>query len=110
MAARSTDPQVQLLQALADPTRLEIVRELSRMGGVCACDFTQCCTVAQPTISHHLKVLREAGVVTAERRGNQIYYSLSPDLPARFAAIGTGLSGLVTLGSSSFAVAPAQIS
>jgi ArsR family transcriptional regulator len=98
---RSTDPQVQLLQALADPTRLEIVRELARSEGVCACDFTDCCNVAQPTISHHLKVLREAGVVTAERRGNQIYYSLAEDLPRRFASIVASLSGLVTLGSGS---------
>ncbi|MFN2483678.1 MAG: ArsR/SmtB family transcription factor [Candidatus Limnocylindria bacterium] len=102
---RSSDPQVQLLQALADPTRLEIVRELARNDGVCACDFTDCCSVAQPTISHHLKVLREAGVVTTERRGNQIYYSLSKDLPDRFASVGASLSGLVTLGS-----VPAQTS
>ena len=95
---RSTDPQVQLLQALADPTRLEIVRQLGSQGGVCACDFTECCDVAQPTISHHLKVLREAGVVSSERRGNQIYYSLAPDFPKRFAAIGSSVAGLIPLG------------
>ena len=94
---RSTDPSVQLLQALADPTRLEIVRQLGAEGAVCACDFTECCGVAQPTISHHLRVLREAGVVRGDRRGNQIYYSLAPDFRERFAAIGASLAGLVTL-------------
>ena len=94
---KSTDPQVQLLHALADPTRLEIVRQLGSQGATCACDFTDCCGVAQPTISHHLKVLREAGVVVSERRGNQIYCSLSPEFPRRFAAIGASLAGLVPL-------------
>ncbi|MDQ3881157.1 MAG: metalloregulator ArsR/SmtB family transcription factor [Chloroflexota bacterium] len=97
---RSSDSQVQLLQALADPTRLEIVRQLARSDVVCACDFTDCCGVSQPTVSHHLKVLREAGVVTGERRGNQIYYALSPDLPDRFASIGASLQGLVSLGAA----------
>ena len=66
---RSTDPDVQLLSALADPVRLSIVRQLAVAADVCACDFTECCTVSQPTISHHLKVLREAGVVVSERQG-----------------------------------------
>jgi len=96
-AMKNVDPQVQLLQALADPTRLEIVRQLGRENAVCACDFTECCAVAQPTISHHLKVLREAGIVTSERRGTNIYYELAPDFPARFAAIGAGLNGLVSI-------------
>lgn len=97
---RNADPQVQLLQALADPTRLEIVRQLAREACVCACDFTDCCGVSQPTISHHLKVLREAGVVTTERRGTNIYYELAPDFRNRFAAIGATLSGLVSVGAA----------
>jgi DNA-binding transcriptional ArsR family regulator len=90
------DPNVRLLQALADPVRLEIVRQLA--GGsasVCACDFTACCDVSQPTVSHHLKVLREAGVVTTERRGTYIYYDLAPDFAQRWAALGASLAGLV---------------
>ena len=59
------DPDVQLFQALSDPTRLAIVRELSGNSEVCACDFTSCCDVGQPTVSHHLRVLREAGVIEA---------------------------------------------
>jgi DNA-binding transcriptional ArsR family regulator len=95
---KNTDPDVELLQAIADPVRLEIVRMLaSGPGSVCACDFTDCCTVSQPTVSHHLKVLREAGVVTTERRGTYIYYDLAPDLSRRWAGIGATLAGLVPL-------------
>ena len=97
---RSTDPDVTLLAALADPTRLSIVRQLAeagRAGMICACDFVECCNVSQPTISHHLKVLREAGVVTSERRGTNIYYGLDDRFAARFAAIGVTLAGLVPL-------------
>lgn len=80
---RQTDPDVRLLQAAADPTRLAILRQLSAEGAVCACDLTSCCDVAQPTVSHHLKVLREAGWVDGERRGTWIYYRLRPDAAAR---------------------------
>ena len=81
---KQTDPDVLLLQAAADPTRLAIIRQLAGDGQVCACDFTSCCDVAQPTISHHLKVLREAGWIEAERRGTWIWYSLRPEAAARF--------------------------
>jgi len=81
---RSLDPDVRLLQAAADPTRLAILRQLSAGAPICACDFTACCDVAQPTVSHHLKVLREAGWVTTERRGAWIWYSLQPDAAERF--------------------------
>ena len=72
------DPDVQLLQALAHPTRLSIVRELTGTSEVCACDFTSCCDVQQPTVSHHLRILKEAGVIAAQRRGTSIYYYLLP--------------------------------
>ena len=66
---KAADPEVQLLQAMADPVRLSIVRQLAAGDdAVCACDFTECCTVSQPTVSHHLKVLRDAGVVTTPAR------------------------------------------
>jgi ArsR family transcriptional regulator len=95
---KPTDPDVELLQAIADPVRLSILRQLAASPGqVCACDFTECCTVSQPTVSHHLKVLREAGVVTTQRRGTFIYYGLAPDLSRRWAGIGASLAGLVPL-------------
>ena len=98
---RSPDPDVRLLAALADPTRLEILRELAGSAEVCACDFTDCCDVSQPTVSHHLKVLREAGVVVSERRGNSIFYRIAPDLIERMGTIAKGLvpGGLVPLAS-----------
>ena len=84
---RAIDPDIRLLQAAADPTRLSILRQLCAADSVCACDFTACCDVAQPTVSHHLKVLREAGWVTSERRGSWVYYSLNPDASERFGAL-----------------------
>lgn len=84
---RSLDPDVQLLAALADPVRLTIVRQLAECDGICACDFTDACDVSQPTVSHHLRVLREAGVVTSERRGSSIYYRLAPAAIGRLGAM-----------------------
>jgi len=81
---RQTDPDVLLLQGAADPTRLAILRQLSACAEVCACDFTSCCDVSQPTVSHHLKVLRDTGWVDIERRGTWIYYRLRPEAAGRF--------------------------
>jgi DNA-binding transcriptional ArsR family regulator len=85
------DPDIRLLAALADPTRLAIVRELAATNETCACDFTATCDVGQPTVSHHLRVLREAGVVTSERRGQWIFYRLAPDVAIRLATIARGV-------------------
>ena len=102
------DPELQLLQAVADPTRLGIVRELSGATEVCACDFASRCGVSQPTASHHLRVLREAGVVRAERRGTWIWYSLAPDAGERLAKIARGMipGGFVPLASLGRAAKP----
>ena len=81
------DPDVQLLQALGHPTRLSIVRELTGGGEVCACDFTSCCDVSQPTVSHHLRILKEAGVIEAERRGTWIWYRIVPAAADRLRAL-----------------------
>ncbi len=88
---RAPDPDVRLLQALADPVRLSIVRQLGAEGPVCACDFAAIGEVSQPTVSHHLKVLREAGVVSTERRGTWIYYSLEPSATERLSELAAGL-------------------
>jgi ArsR family transcriptional regulator, arsenate/arsenite/antimonite-responsive transcriptional repressor len=84
---RPTDPDTFLLQAAADPSRLAILRQLAAGEDVCACDFVDCCDVAQPTVSHHLKVLREAGWVRSERRASFVYYSLDPAAVERFRSI-----------------------
>jgi ArsR family transcriptional regulator len=84
---RLVDPDALLLQGAADPTRLAILRQLADGDGVCACDFTACCDVAQPTVSHHLKVLRESGWVRSERRGSNVWYWLRPEAVERFRLI-----------------------
>jgi ArsR family transcriptional regulator len=98
---RSTnlDPEVRLFAALADPTRLAIVRQLANDDETCACDFSSCCDVGQPTVSHHLRVLREAGVVSAERRGQWIFYRLDPSTAERLGALARSLvpGGLVSV-------------
>ena len=68
-----------LFHAVADETRLAILRQLREKGQVCACDFLACCDLAQPTVSHHLKVLRRAGLVKAEKRGLWVHYRLNPE-------------------------------
>ena len=95
---RNADPDVALLSALADPVRLSIVRQVGGSDEICACDFTECCNVSQPTISHHLRVLREAGVLPTRRQGTNILYSLAPDFAARWAGLSASLSGLVQVG------------
>lgn len=85
------DPDVRLLGALADPARLAIVRQLAADGAVCACDVAPAAGLSQPTISHHLRVLREAGVVRGERRGTWIWYALEPVASERLAALGAAL-------------------
>lgn len=89
--ARLDDPDVRLLGALADPARLAIVRLLAADGAVCACDVAPSAGLSQPTISHHLRVLREAGVVRSERRGTWIWYALEPAASERLVAIGAAL-------------------
>ena len=66
------------LKALGHPVRLGIALRLAEEGGTCACDFAEIFDVSQPTVSQHLKVLREAGLVRTRRDGTQIYYSLDP--------------------------------
>ena len=69
-----------LAKALADSIRLQLVDVLRRHAGkVCVCELVPLFEVGQPTLSHHLKVLREAGVVDSERRGLWAYYYVVPD-------------------------------
>jgi len=78
----------EVLKALADPTRVQIVLALREAKEpVCVCDFTATFDLSQPTISHHMARLREAGLVEATRRGIWSYYRLAPHLPARLRRI-----------------------
>ncbi|MEP6977300.1 MAG: metalloregulator ArsR/SmtB family transcription factor [Thermoleophilia bacterium] len=69
-------------KALADPTRVAIVNRLAATDECCVCDLTGAFDLSQPTISHHLKLLREAGLVEASRRGTWAYYRLIPEAVA----------------------------
>jgi ArsR family transcriptional regulator len=65
---------------LADPTRLRLLSLISTAGEACAaCDLVEPLGVSQPTVSHHLKVLREAGLVASEKRGRWVFYRPVPD-------------------------------
>jgi ArsR family transcriptional regulator len=70
-----------LFKAMGDPVRVKMYAALSQEPGreICACDFVSIAGKSQPTVSHHLKVLREAGLVRGERRGTWIWYSVVPD-------------------------------
>jgi ArsR family transcriptional regulator, arsenate/arsenite/antimonite-responsive transcriptional repressor len=66
--------------ALADPVRLRLLSLLATTpdGAVCACDLVEPVGKTQPTVSHHLKILREAGLVTSEKRGTNVWYAVVP--------------------------------
>lgn len=69
------------LKALADPVRLRLVSLVAAHEGqeACVCELTEPVGLSQPTVSHHLKVLVEAGILTREQRGRWAYYRLMPD-------------------------------
>jgi ArsR family transcriptional regulator, arsenate/arsenite/antimonite-responsive transcriptional repressor len=72
-------------RALSDPIRLQLIDVLRRHAGkVCVCELTPLFDVAQPTVSHHLKVLREAGLIDVERRGLWSFYYVIPEAMKEF--------------------------
>jgi ArsR family transcriptional regulator len=81
-----------MFKALSDPTRIQMVHILAAASEpVCVCDFTAAFDLGQPTISHHLATLREAGIVTSFKRGIWGFYQLNPTM----AAAAKGAIGLV---------------
>lgn len=70
-----------VFKALSDPVRLRLLSLIASFEGgeACVCDVTSAFNVSQPTISHHLRVLREAGLIDSERRGTWVYYWVLPD-------------------------------
>ncbi len=78
------EPAAVLFKAIADPYRLTMLATLAAAKDeVCVCDFTEALPLNQPTVSHHLRILREAGLVTCNRRGTWVYYRLATDAPKR---------------------------
>ena len=70
-----------MFKALADPTRLQLLSHVAAQGcdDVCACDLTEELGITQPTVSHHMKKLVDAGLVTREQRGKWAHYSIVPE-------------------------------
>jgi ArsR family transcriptional regulator, arsenate/arsenite/antimonite-responsive transcriptional repressor len=85
------------LKALADPVRLRLFSAIaSHAGGeACVCDVSAGVDVSQPTVSHHLKVLRDAGLLTSERRASWVYYTVVPEALQDISAL-LGLTTPVT--------------
>ena len=94
-AAMSEQDAVQLartLKALADPARLRLLSLIAAQEGAeaCVCDLIEPVGLSQPTVSHHLKVLVDAGLITRERRGKWAYYSM---VPGALGAVASALIG-----------------
>src|SRR5579862_3760632 len=83
MPREAAEDLADAFKALADPTRVAIVNRLSIASAVCVCDLTDAFRLSQPTISHHLRILRDAGLIDLERRGTWSYYRLVPEAVAR---------------------------
>jgi ArsR family transcriptional regulator len=76
-----------MFKALGDPVRLRLMSMIASTAEACVCDLTEAFDVSGPTISHHLRVLREAGLVDSERRGTWVYYWVRPDAVRRLGAL-----------------------
>jgi ArsR family transcriptional regulator, arsenate/arsenite/antimonite-responsive transcriptional repressor len=89
LAAADATDLAPLFKALGDPVRLRLLSLIAchEGGEACVCELTDTFDVSAPTISHHLKVLRECGLITSERRGTWIYYRVSPDVLARVSGV-----------------------
>lgn len=78
-----------VFKALGDPVRLRLMSMIASRGDggeVCVCDLTPAFELSQPTISHHLKLLRQAGLIDCERRGTWVYYWVLPGVLDKLAA------------------------
>ena len=78
-----------LFKALADPVRLRLLSLIACHDGgeSCVCDLLEAFDVTAPSISYHLKILREAGLISSERRGTWVYYRVEPSVMARMSAV-----------------------
>src|SRR6516165_9308893 len=83
LAAEEAAALADKFKALADPARVAIVNRLAAADEVCVCDLNAALELSQPTVSHHLRVLREAGLVESRRHGTWAFYRLVPDAVAQ---------------------------
>ena len=88
LSDEEAEATAELFRALGDAARVRIVNQLATVGGeVCGCDLTDGLGLSQPTVSHHLKKLNEAGLLEREQRGKWAYYSLNRDAVAKLARV-----------------------
>ena len=99
MSADAAVELASMLKALSDPVRLRLLSVVaSRTGGeACVCDISVGIEVSQPTVSHHLKVLRTAGLLDSERRGSWVYYRVIPEALHKLSVV-LGADGLIASG------------
>ena len=78
-----------LFKAVADPARLRLLSLIAchEGGESCVCDLTSAFDMTAPSVSYHLRILREAGLISAERRGTWVYYRVNPDVLTRMSAV-----------------------
>lgn len=96
LTAESAAELAALFKALSDPVRLRLLSAIASRAGqeACVCDLSEGIDVTQPTISHHLKVLREAGLLTSERRASWVYYRVIPEALQRLSDVLATEAGL----------------
>jgi ArsR family transcriptional regulator, arsenate/arsenite/antimonite-responsive transcriptional repressor len=76
-----------MFKALGDPVRLRLMSMIASTDEACVCDLSDAFDVSAPTVSHHLRVLREAGLVDSDRRGTWVYYRVRPDAVRQLGAL-----------------------
>lgn len=99
MNAEQAEMIAPMFKALGDPVRLRLMSMIASTSEICVCDLTSEFDLSGPTISHHLKVLREAGLVDAERRGTWVWYRVKPEAFRQLGAL-LVLPGTATSASS----------
>jgi ArsR family transcriptional regulator len=88
LADAEAEATASLFRTLGDPARVKIVNLLATSDGpVCACEFEPALRLSQPTVSHHLKKLTEAGLLDREQRGKWAYFSLKPEASSRLESL-----------------------
>ena len=88
LSDEEADATAELFRALGDPARVRIVNVIARSReAVCACELYEPLGLSQPTVSHHLKKLTDAGLLEREQRGKWAYFSLNPDALRTLAAV-----------------------
>jgi ArsR family transcriptional regulator, arsenate/arsenite/antimonite-responsive transcriptional repressor len=100
LSPAGADELAPLFKAVADPMRLRLLSLIACHDGgeSCVCDLLAAFDVSAPSISYHLKILREAGLISSERRGTWVYYRVNPDVMTRMSAVlAPGISGLARM-------------